>query len=186
MTSSRNTNVRLSACQRSRQLDETWERVRHLHAGELRAMTLSDDDGQVAAAVRDIREGMARVERQRGQHRADRRAEVLLEESVYVRRAVFPLEKVHPLFGQQWLQLAPARTEGRRASGRSCAGPFPPVPRSPGRRARRCPRPTATGGAGWRGPPCGTRRGCSRRWRGTSRARAAAGSCLAPAPARAS
>ena len=99
------------AGQRPRQLDEARERVRHLHAGELRAMTLSDDDRQVAAAVRDVRERMARVERQRRQHRADRRVEVLLEEDVYLRRVVFSLEKVDVVFGQQRLQLVPARTE---------------------------------------------------------------------------
>ena len=100
-----------AAGQRSRQLDEARERVRHLHPGELRAMPVSDDDGQVAAAVRNIRERMARVERQRRQHRADRRVEVLLEEDVYLRRVVLPLEKVDVLFGQQRLQLAPSTTE---------------------------------------------------------------------------
>ena len=56
--------------------DEARQHVGHLDARELRAAAVADDDREVLAQVRDERERMARVERQRRQHRADLAREV--------------------------------------------------------------------------------------------------------------
>ncbi|MCY4122162.1 MAG: hypothetical protein OXG72_14715, partial [Acidobacteria bacterium] len=72
---------------RGRNRDEARQHVRQLDAGEARAPGLLDHHRQVHAQVRDERERMPGVERQRGQHRVDVPAVVVLQ-VVLDRRAV--------------------------------------------------------------------------------------------------
>ncbi len=50
-------NLPSDLCERARKRHEPRQAVRHLDARELRAALMADDDGEVAAAVRDEREG---------------------------------------------------------------------------------------------------------------------------------
>ena len=111
MTSSRK-HVRHARLRRQvvGQRDEARQHARHLDARELGAPGVAHAHRQVHAQVRDVRERMARVERQRRQHREDVVLEVLREPGVDRRRVVGRLEEVDALGGQQRPQrLAPAR-----------------------------------------------------------------------------
>ena len=155
------------------------KRGRHvgdLHARELRAPLVPHDDGEVPAAVRDERERVARIERQRRQQRED-----LAHESTSVRYA---RTRVRVVFGIDEADASAARARAA-ANGSSTPPDLPSTaPRDAGRR-RAARRGQAIGrqilssagalasSAAWRPAPCRTRRGSSRRSPGTSRARAA-------------
>src|SRR6185295_7067631 len=117
-----------AAGQGTRNLDEAPQRVRHLHARELDAMPMPHHNRQIPAAIRNIRERMARVEGERRQHRADRRVEMLLQKSIYFRRVILRLEELNVLFCQQWPQFIPACSQiAKHLAGRGPHGHHPLV-----------------------------------------------------------
>ena len=75
-TSSRNTNATRRPRQLGRQRQEARHDRRQLDARELRAAVVLDDDREVLAQVRDVRERVAGVERERRQHRRDLAREI--------------------------------------------------------------------------------------------------------------
>ncbi len=87
--------------------DEPIQRGRNLHARELGAAAVADDDREVAAQVRDVRERMPGVERQRRQDRQDLGTEVVREVCRDLRRVLLGVEDVHALAGQGRAQLLP-------------------------------------------------------------------------------
>src|SRR5688572_7574637 len=95
--------------------DGVWNRheprqdVGDLDAGELRAVLVSDDHCEVPTEIRDQRERMSRVERQRCQHRADLAGEVRAQVLANLRRPLLRLEKSDALAFEQDAQLAPDR-----------------------------------------------------------------------------
>ncbi len=92
------------------QRHEARQHARHLDARELRAPGMAHAHREVHAQVRDIRERVPRVERQRRQHGKDVILEVLGEPGIDRRRVFGRLEKVDALGGEQRPQrLAPAR-----------------------------------------------------------------------------
>ena len=92
------------------QRDEARQHARHLDARELGAARVLHAHREVHAQVRDIRERVPRVERQRRQHREDVILEILRQPRIDRRRVVGRLEEVDALGGQQRPQrLAPAR-----------------------------------------------------------------------------
>ena len=107
MTSSRNTNAAPpSGASPSGSGDEARQHARHLDARELRAAAVPHAHRQVHAEVRDVRERMARVERQRREHREDLVLEVLRQPGVDCRGVVIRLEEVDALGRQQRPQVA--------------------------------------------------------------------------------
>ena len=135
MTSSRKTKRQpLRRTQRLGDRDEPRQDVGHLHAGELGAPAVADDHREVLAQVRDQRERVTRVERERREHRADLAREVGVE---VLADRVGPriLVEQRDVFGrQQRTELLPA---GRHRLAASAA----PARASPRAAAACCSRP---------------------------------------------
>jgi hypothetical protein len=91
------------------QRDESRQRVGHLDACELGAAPVADHHREVLAQVRDERERMTRVERQRRQHRADLAREVAGQMLTNFRRPVLAFNERDLLGGEELPQLAPNR-----------------------------------------------------------------------------
>ena len=62
------------------QRDEARQQIRHFDASEFRSAAMIDNDRKIATSVRDMREGVTGIERQRRQDGAHVHVEVLLEE----------------------------------------------------------------------------------------------------------
>ena len=92
------------------QRDEAGEQRRHLHPCEplVTARRVAHGDREVERQVRDVREGVRGVDRERGEHREDRVDEHLLEVRAVVDGQVVPVgeadafvvERGHDLLGE--------------------------------------------------------------------------------------
>ena len=110
MTSSRNTNVCAPGpAERFRNGDEPRQHVGHLDARELGPAAVAHHDREVLAQVRDERKRMARIERQRRQHRADLAREIAGQMLADLRRPLVALEQRDLLRRQELAQLVPDR-----------------------------------------------------------------------------
>ncbi len=109
------------------ELNEPHLIARDLHAGEghLLAGSFPRQDGQREALIRDERERVGRIERQRGQGRQDGTLEVLAQLLAFDGRKVVVVGDVNPRIGQRRadllaitrrlpLEQRPSRLEGRR------------------------------------------------------------------------
>ena len=81
--------------------DEPGQHVRHFHARETRAPVALDDDGEVLAAIRNIRKRMAGIECERREHRTDALAEIVLQEFQNLRRVICRVDNLDLLLAQQ-------------------------------------------------------------------------------------
>ena len=92
---------------RARNGHEPRQHVGHLHAGEFGAAGMADDDRKVLAAIRHVRKRVARVERQRCQHRADFPREVPSQIVTHRRRPISRFEEANLLIGQPLTEFVP-------------------------------------------------------------------------------
>ena len=142
------------------------------------------DDGEVQRQAGDVREGVRRVDRQRGQHREDLLAEVgaqplPLGGSRSTQRSSWMSSAASAGWTSSAKQAACRATSSavRSAISSSCSrGGRPSGRRAPAGRS-------AAGASGRRPGPCRTRPGCWRRWPGTWPAPAAGSPGPRPGPA---
>ena len=100
---------RASGTDRRWQRDEPRKHVRHLHPGELGPPAVADHDREVLAQIRNERKGMARIERERREHRADLAREVAAQVLAHRRRPRVLVEKRNLIRLEQLAKLDPRR-----------------------------------------------------------------------------
>ena len=145
-----------------------------------------DPDGQVERQVRDVGEGVTRVDRQRREHREDARAEHGLQHASLGLVELRPAQDANAL-GRRAAAPAPgtARPAGWRRSGPALrSGPAARTASARRRSVGGQARPLPVVSDRRRGPGR-TRPGCWRRWPGTSLVRGAGCSGPRRGPARA-
>ena len=82
------------------QRDETGQQVRHLDASEFRPAAMIDNDGEIAASIRDMRKGVTGIECQRRQHGAHVHVEMLFDERPVVVCVIRRLDDEDALGGE--------------------------------------------------------------------------------------